>query len=164
MRLSNGIPKPIEHEALEGYPGKRKKKVSFAQEYDVPGIGKPYVHMRPLAKEKWIELAETWKYVLKATDREMFRQYCEIWVDMRSAEDMYYVQGHVVPTEKGGWKKSPYFQVAMDCRDRLNRMCQEFGATPAARARVAKEIDDPNSNKNKSKFKGLMGQQAKGSA
>lgn len=151
--------KPASLERAEGYPGKgglrnRSKAQIDAQieaEASIPPIGAPFTDMAPRAQKKWKILGHEWAVVLKETDREFLRLYCEMWVDLMDTQVMLSALGPICNT-RDGYKMSPYAVRAGSLRAEMMRMLVQVGGTPAARQKV--EISKPSEGQ--SKIESLM--------
>lgn len=150
--------KPAAQERAEGYPGKggstnRSKKEIDEQikaESNIPDIGPPFPDMSPKAQEKWKVLEHEWALILKQSDRDFLRLYCEVWVDLMEAQTMVALLGPAALTSET--KQNAWATRAERCRDLLRRLLIEVGATPSARQKV--EIAAPKKSGNK--FEGLI--------
>ena len=140
--------KPASLERLEGYPGKggssnrSKKEIDdqIAAEAHIGEIGPPFPDMSPKAQEKWKVLQHEWALILKASDRDFLRLYCETWCDLMEAQTMVAVLGPATLVELGS--KQNIWAVRVErCRDLLRRLLVEVGGTPSARQKV--EISKP---------------------
>ena len=146
--------KPAELERLDGYPGKgrRQRKEDIENLPELGEIGEPFADMADETKAKWYELAKEWSTILKNTDREFLRLYCEAWYDMIESHRMCQTLGKTSTTKLGELKTSPWALRLNQQRDMVRRLLMEVGATPAARSKVMME----DGSKKSSKFEGLM--------
>lgn len=155
MEPRKGSPKPVELEALDGFPGKRGNitKDVYSRVSDLAGVGPPFEDMTDLAKEKWKVLQFEWNCFLKQTDREYLRAYCDTWADWRIAKDHLDAEGMVVMGKEGP-VRSPWTFIADKKMAEITKMLIQFGATPLARTKVFKA--DEEAKKAAGKFTGLV--------
>jgi P27 family predicted phage terminase small subunit len=155
-------PVPDEQKALMGYPGKgggaksnAEIKASVAAGKTIGPIGDPFPDMAEPAKAKWYELSVSWSILLKATDRQALRIFCETWCDLMVAQTMTAMEGPVVPLKDGSaMRESIWANRVHKLRPLVNKMLTDFGATPSARTRV--ELVPQGPVKAESKFNGLV--------
>lgn len=137
-------PKPMELKRLDGYPDKGGGKLGTEAERDayfevvdkLAPVGEPYPDMSERAKAKWYELQRDWYVLLKQTDRDQLRLYCETWANLMEAQAMVAAFGTTTTTAQGGIKAAPWAVQVNQLRDQCRRMLADFGANPAARQRV----------------------------
>lgn len=136
--LNTNSPKTLEQKRLEGFPGKKGDCEKDAAEVSVqlPVVGAPFEDMSDEAKNQWKVLAWEWEVLLKETDREFLRLYCETWDELRKARLMIQVEGAVMVGTKGGLVQNPWCRIAADKETKMIQMLDKIGATPTARARV----------------------------
>ena len=82
--------------------------------------------------------------VLTRIDGNALARYCRLWVRWRKAEAFIDDKGEIYPLKdnQGGVKcfvQWPHVSIAGKLAQQLTRLEQEFGMTPAARARVQVE-------------------------
>lgn len=169
MALPGPQPKPAELARLDGYPGKgcRKSNADLGKQAaaadQLAPVGEPYPDMSDKAKAKWEELRRVWWILLKETDREPLRIYCETWCDLMEAQTMVLAFGAIMPTITGdSFRESPWSIKVHRYRQMLHKMLQDFGATPASRQRV--ELNNSGPVDPTSKFKGLVNTPVTGKA
>lgn len=156
--MAQGVTKPLELEALDGFPGKAGNAIKRAHEAVtmIPSVGPPFDDMSPQAKEKWKVLQFEWNAVLKETDREFLRMYCESWAEYQKAVMMIAVEGEVTTNGAGSKVRSPWILIRDKHKDDLMKMLIQFGATPAARARVFANLAKGDALPSAGKFGGLV--------
>lgn len=85
--------------------------------------------------------------VLDSVDREALARYCTLWVRWREAEkELKSGEAVIESTTKEGnpyLQQSPWVGIANKLAVELRRLEQEFGMTPAARARVEVKPQKP---------------------
>ena len=155
-------PMPAELQAMLGHPDKgggaksvAETKAKVAAAAKLSPVGAPFDDMTEVAMAKWYSLSETWKVLLRETDREALRMLCETWVELMEAQTMMLIVGQVVPSKDGtSLTESSWSRKVGKLRPLVHKMLVEFGATPSARNRV--DISDPGPVKPSSKFDGLV--------
>lgn len=97
-------------------------------------IGAPYPSMSPAAQEIWGELTEEWAVVLKRTDRQAMKIYCEARAELDEAMDRVAREGMTVMS-RNGETISPWVRLVDIRRETCRKMLGEFFGTPSARGR-----------------------------
>jgi len=129
-------PKPTELKKLQGNPGRRPLNDREAK----PAIIKPRcpAYLSDEGKKEWRRVVG-YLYdakLLTAIDHEALAMYCEtvgIWV---KATQQVNQSGMVGKTKAGNLIHNPYLDIANRAKRDALRFMQEFGMTPASRARV----------------------------
>lgn len=62
--------------------------------------------------------------------------YCQAWGRWVEAENQVAINGDVVKTKQGNIIQNPYLSISNRAWDQLSKMIQQFGLSPAARARL----------------------------
>lgn len=120
----------------------------------MPEVGDPPEHLAPEGVELWNYLTVELEDSLYAADRPAFTVMCQMWAVMQQAMADVGIRGTLVTgrgKEEGGTApvKNPSLQVARDAATAFKDYAKEFGLTPAARKRMAMELErakavDPN--------------------
>jgi P27 family predicted phage terminase small subunit len=94
--------------------------------------------LSPEAKAEWKRVCADLEAsgVLCRVDRAMLTAYCEAWAEFHEAEKEVQESGRTYETVTGQRKVSPWVQVKNAASARLERLSQQFGFSPSARARV----------------------------
>jgi len=137
-------PKPTALKLLTGNPGKRALPDAEPRPPVAAPVKPPWMTDR-IAICAWKELApllEGMKIVTEA-DRKGLELLCDAYAEWRRARAVVQTEGMTYETENstGGAviKPRPEVCIASNAWLRVSRMLQEFGLTPAARARVKVE-------------------------
>jgi P27 family predicted phage terminase small subunit len=137
------LPKPTHLKILSGNPGKRPLPENEPQ----PTKGEP-------SPPDWLEgeAIEEWRRVVPElaalgltalVDRAALVVYCQAWASYVSASRQLAEQGPTSTGRNGELVKHPAAQIARDSADLMNKYGQQFGFTPASRARLSlPEKDD----------------------
>lgn len=137
-------PKPTKLKVLEGNPGKRKLNSNEPQ----PQRGKlpcP-THLPDEAKKVWKRVVPELDRLglLTIVDKELLIIYCQSYADWFKATEWIKEHGDVfaVKDEKGKVKyvqQMPQVAIASKAAERVHKIAQQFGLTPAARASLSVE-------------------------
>jgi P27 family predicted phage terminase small subunit len=90
------------------------------------------------ARKEWYRVIKRLRPLGLATslDRAALTAYCVAWQRWLAAEETLRREGPVITSRLGTPMVSPHFQVAQSSMAQMRAMLQEFGMSPAARARV----------------------------
>ena len=141
-------PKPTALKVLEGNPGKRPLPASEPQ----PAKKAPErpEWLEPEAKAEWDRLAGQLEHLGLLTEADMaaFAGYCQSYARWKAAEEFVSKHGASVKTPSGYWQQVPQVSIAQQYLKAMNRFCEQFGLSPASRARLAPDTgtaspDDP---------------------
>lgn len=81
--------------------------------------------------------------VLTEADRIALANLCQQYSTMLKAQRLLDKSGLLFKTKSGYVQQSPLVAIVSGCVDQINKLCREFGLTPASRSRVQTEIDSP---------------------
>jgi P27 family predicted phage terminase small subunit len=135
-------PKPTAVKKAEGNPGKRALNAAEPALSPLSGADlEPPAHLTEDAITEWNRLAPELlqKGVLTIADRAALAGYCQAWADWVSARKEIDTNGMVTTTPKGFEVQSPWLGIANRAMDRMIKIANEFGFTPASRSRVHAE-------------------------
>ena len=94
------------------------------------------------AKKEWVRVVKQLKAmaVLAEIDRALLAAYCEAWAELDAIERKMASQpegGLLISTSNGNIIQSPLVGIRNRAVERLGRLAQQFGMSPAARTRLA---------------------------
>lgn len=133
-------PKPLALRELEGDRSKRRKKTGVT-----PGAGVP---VAPTTLDR--EAAAEWRRIvpklaevgmLAKVDRAGLAEYCRVWSQLQRCHADMRERGDFLVSIKGHEYPNPALSVSIKLQPVLRGYLSEFGLTPAARARLAVEVD-----------------------
>lgn len=128
--------KPTELKKLQGNPGKRP----LPRNEPRPARDLPYcpAHLNDEAKREWKRIVHTLydTGLLTKVDKAALAMYCQAWGRWVEAENQVAINGDVVKTKQGNIIQNPYLSISNRAWDQLSKMIQQFGLSPAARARL----------------------------
>jgi len=145
MATKGRKPKPNALKILEGNPGKRPIGEELIKappdDFDCPSWLNRY------AKEEWARLAPALRAqgVLTMLDVNAFAAYCEAYARWRDAEEHIEKYGATFETPSGYIQQTPYVAIANKAIKDMQSFCNEFGLTPASRARILAASDSKSS-------------------
>ena len=89
--------------------------------------------------------------VLTKVDRNALTRYCQVFATWRHHQEFINKHGTVYPVKDAegkpaGFKEFPQVAIAMKLADQLLRLEQQFGLTPAARARLQTATEETKSD------------------
>ena len=136
--------KPVELKIAQGNPGKRKLPKK-KKEVEVDLNFAPDILLEGYAKEYWDKLHDRLKTqgVLKITDTmelTMLAYYCG---KFRELSDQLKGEEISCMSDKGNAYQNPLWGALNTCQDKIQKMLIQFGMTPAARADVFEELEQP---------------------
>ncbi len=138
------LPKPDALRALEGNPGKRRRRPDRAP-LPTTGLGVPLPpkHMTKEAAGEWKRLAPDLITLglLRRLDMPAFEARCEIYATWLRCRTVIAKDG-ITYLHDGLWRVRPEVRLAQDCLRQIRQYDSDFGLTPAARARVAHVTGD----------------------
>ena len=103
---------------------------------------------------KWlVEQLESMN-LLHLADRATMVLFAEAWGEFVEAVKAIRKDGRTVTTARGGTAMHPMIRVKNQAADRINRMAQQFGLSPAARTRVKAAEETPTDQGKGRFFKG----------
>jgi P27 family predicted phage terminase small subunit len=132
-------PKPVEQKIREGNPGKRPLpeplKINEGKLVKPSGLPKPAAAM-------WDELVPVLEAagVADRVDRASLTAMCLTWADSVAARKLIAKQGRFVPGSMGQLVEHPALATARNAEAQFLRYAEQFGMTPAARARIAFDV------------------------
>ncbi|MBP2652180.1 MAG: phage terminase, small subunit, family [Firmicutes bacterium] len=141
-------PKPTVLKILEGNPGKRElNRNEPTPEAKAP---KCPVWLDGEAKKEWRRLTKQLEHIglLTSMDLAAFAGYCQAYARWKEAEEFISKHGTIVKTPSGYWQQVPQVSISQTYLKIMNKLCEQFGLTPAARSRIVtdgitKETADP---------------------
>ena len=136
MAQSGRKPKPTAVKVLEGNPGKRSLNTQEPQ----PRKKAPRcpVWLEEEAKKEWKRMAKQMEQlgILTEVDMAAFAGYCQAYARWKEAEKFITQHGSIVKTPSGYWQQVPQVSIAQTYLKIINKFCEQFGLTPAARSRI----------------------------
>lgn len=136
--------KPVELKIAQGNPGKRKLPKK-KKEIETDLTFSPEITLDGYAKEYWDKLHDRLKTqgVLKITDTmelTMLAYYCGKFKELTDQ-----LKGEEIScmSDKGNAYQNPLWGALNTCQDKIQKMLIQFGMTPAARADVFEELEQP---------------------
>lgn len=129
-------PTPTAIKELEGNPGKRPLNTNEPKpKKKAPPCPK---WLEPDAKKEWKRLAKQMEEIgiLTQVDMTAFAGYCQSWARYKEAEEFISQHGTIVKTPSGYYQQIPQVSIAQTYLKIMNRFCEQFGLTPAARSRI----------------------------
>jgi P27 family predicted phage terminase small subunit len=90
--------------------------------------------MCPAAKIVWQRVLRTWGPVIKVSDADCLRCYCEAVARYNVASRLYDKTGPVVAGFGGAMVKNPLHQIVRESAEQVRAFARELGLTPSARA------------------------------
>jgi len=127
---------------LEGNPGKRPLNPYEPQ----PRRKRPRCpdYLDEAAKREWKRLAPLLQRmrVLTEADGIALASLCAQYSLLQQAQVKLQKTGLLFKTKSGYVQQSPLVGIVSACVDQLNKLCREFGLTPASRTRLQVAPDD----------------------
>ena len=126
----------------QGQPGKRGYNEAEPQPpKDLPDCPP---HLSEVARAEWDRVAETLHEigVLTGIDRAALAAYCQAYGRWVEAEEQMKKTPAMLKTPSGYVQQSPWMSVANKQLEIMGRYMTELGMTPAARSRVAAQLDE----------------------
>ena len=129
-------PKPRALQVLEGNPGKRPLNPLEPQ----PSLRRPKCpdYLDEAAKREWkrlVPILEAMR-VLTEADGIALGNLCMQYALLQEAQTKLRKTGLLMKTRSGFIQQSPLVAVVSSTVDQVNKLCREFGLTPAARTRI----------------------------
>ena len=136
MGLRGPNPKPRALQVLEGNPGKRPLNPLEPQ----PLLRRPKCpdYLDEAAKREWkrlVPILEAMR-VLTEADGIALGNLCMQYAMLQEAQTKLRKTGLLMKTRGGFIQQSPLVAVVSSTVDQVNKLCREFGLTPAARTRI----------------------------
>ena len=129
-------PKPRALQVLEGNPGKRPLNPLEPQ----PPLRRPKCpdYLDEAAKKEWKRLVPVLEAmrVLTEADGIALGNLCMQYALLQEAQTKLRKTGLLMKTRSGFIQQSPLVAVVSSTVDQVNKLCREFGLTPAARTRI----------------------------
>ena len=129
-------PKPRAIRVLEGNPGKRPLNPLEPQ----PRRARPKCpdYLDELAKREWRRLVPILERmrVLTEADGIALASLCQQYAMLQQAQAKLHKTGLLLKTRSGYIQQSPLVGIITAAVDQVNKLCREFGLTPAARTRL----------------------------
>jgi P27 family predicted phage terminase small subunit len=99
--------------------------------------------------KKWAEITAQLKHygLLSRLDSDILTVYCETWEDYLTATEAIRRDGQVTEGHRGNPRQHPAYPIARDAAERLRKLADVMGLTPASRRRmgVTEPEDVPDS-------------------
>ena len=136
MGLRGPPPKPRAIRELEGNPGKRRLNPLEPR----PLVERPRcpAYLDAGAKKEWrrlIPILERMR-VLTEGDAIALASLCQQYAMLQEAQVKLQKTGLLMKTKSGYVQQSPLVGIITAAVDQVNKLCREFGLTPAARTRI----------------------------
>lgn len=143
---------PTNLKLIRGNPGKRPLRLDeFRPESAIPSCPR---HLKGEAKKEWKRITEElFKYrMISEVDRGPLAMLCTLWGRYVMAEEMIEKAAAQAPGSAGLFVKSPnnfpivspWLAVSNKSIEQYNRLCAEFGLTPASRVRAVPMTSQPS--------------------
>lgn len=144
-------PKPTKLKVLQGNPGHQKLNMNEPEPRQSSGMRCPK-WMPPEGRREWRRVVPELERLglLSIVDQASLEGYCQSYADWRKNVDWITENGDVLPIRDKVTGKITYLQqvpqvgMAQKALNDVRKFAQEFGLTPAARARLQtanKEVD-----------------------
>ena len=144
MGLRGPAPKPRALVVLEGNPGKRPLNPREPQ----PRVRRPRCpdYLDDLAKREWRRLVPILERmrVLSEADGITLANLCQQYSMLQQAQVKLQKTGLLLKSKSGYIQQSPLVGIISAAVDQVNKLCREFGLTPASRTRI--QVDGENSS------------------
>ena len=98
------------------------------------------------ARREWRRLAPILERmrVLTEADEIALGNLCVQYATLIKAQRLLDKSGLLLKTKSGYVQQSPLVSIVAGCVEQVNKLCREFGLTPAARTRIQLAPEDPN--------------------
>lgn len=135
-------PKPTTVKVLEGNPGKRN--VNTSEPKPEKKASRCPGWLEEEAKKEWKRMAKQLEQlgILTEIDMAAFAGYCQAYARWKEAEEYISEHGAVMKAPSGYCQQVPQVSIAQTYLKIMNRFCEQFGLTPSARSRIAKDSGD----------------------
>ncbi len=136
MGLRGPAPKPRAVRELEGNPSKRP--LNPLEPQPRPKRPKCPAHLDDVAKREWrrlVPILERMKLLTEA-DEISLANLCLQYGTLIKAQQLLQKSGLLFKTKSGYVQQSPLVGIVSSCVEQINKLCREFGLTPAARTRI----------------------------
>ena len=136
MGLRGPAPKPTVLKLAEGNPGKRRLNDREPKPSEV--MPRCPAHLDKIARREWKRLSDILNRmrVLTEADYLALGNLCLAYSTLIQAQEKLNQTGLLIKTGSGYVQQSPLISIITANTQIINRLCQEFGLTPAARTRV----------------------------
>ena len=133
-------PKPTALKILEGNPGKRQ--LNNSEPTPAKKAPKCPSWLDTEAKKEWRRLTKQLEDLglLTTVDMAAFAGYCQAYARWKEAEEFISKHGTIVKTPSGYWQQVPQVSIAQTYLKIMNKLCEQFGLTPAARSRIVSDV------------------------
>ena len=142
MGLRGPAPKPRALVELEGNPGKRPLNPLEPQ----PRAKRPRCprYLDQAAKREWRRLAPILSRmgVLTEADGIALANLCQQYAMLQQAQAKLQKTGLLMKTKSGYVQPSPLVSIVAGCLEQVNKLCREFGMTPASRTRIQVNVEE----------------------
>jgi len=136
LGLRGPAPKPRALALLEGNPGKRPLNRYEPQ----PRLTRPKCpdYLDEAAKREWKRLVPILSRmrVLTEADGIALASLCQQYSLLQQSQAKLQKTGLLLKTKSGYVQPSPLVAIVANCVDQVNKLCREFGLTPASRTRI----------------------------
>jgi P27 family predicted phage terminase small subunit len=138
MPLPGPPPKPIEQRLREGNPAKRPLPEPVLIGGRPDESLEPPDDLPPDGRLAWNEVVPTLAEagVLDRVDRLALEAMCAAWARAKQAQRLVASQGHFVRGSRGQLREHPSLRTEREATMLFLRYAEQFGLTPAARARL----------------------------
>jgi P27 family predicted phage terminase small subunit len=142
LGLRGPAPKPRALRELEGNRGKRPLSRYEPQ----PVVKRPRcpAHLDADARREWRRLVPILERmrVLTEADEIPLANLCMQYATMVKAQRLLEKSGLLFKTKSGYIQQSPLVAIVSNSVEQVNKLCREFGLTPAARTRLTVDKQD----------------------
>ena len=147
MGLRGPAPKPRVLREAEGNPGRRPLNPFEPQ----PRVQRPKcpTYLDNAAKQQWRRLVPILERmrILTEADGIALGNLCQQYAMLQQAQAKLQKTGLLLKTKSGYIQQSPLVGIISAAVDQVNKLCREFGLTPAARTRI-QVAPDPDAASN----------------
>ena len=105
-------------------------------------------HLDAEARREWRRLAPILERmrVLTEADEIPLGNLCIQYATLIKAQRLLDKSGLLLKTKSGYVQQSPLVAIVAGCVEQVNKLCREFGLTPASRTRIQAVPEDPRSS------------------
>src|SRR5262245_47885893 len=146
-------PTPVRLKLLKGNPGKRALKRGM-EPNPLPDVPDPPPFVTGYAADEWHRVAASLCVLRMLTplDHMPLAAYCVAYAHWRQAEEALADMAKrdqatgalLIKAQDGNARRNPLVQIAADAARDMVRYAEQFGFSPAARARIAAGVDPPS--------------------
>lgn len=135
MGIRGRIPQPTVLKIMRGNPGRRP--LNRSEPRPAPGVPDPPDFLSPAAQEEWRRVTDLLNRIgmLTELDRALLAAYCQAWADYTRLAAELEAEGPIIIGATGVPIGNPKARLLRQTYGIIERCCNHFGFSPAARAR-----------------------------